>query len=89
MTLADQFLEAAGGARNSAALDELARKIWRAHGEGCLAGADAEAASEAVQARRAALAVSALARERRCSAWVAHATSTATPRSGSCIWPGA
>jgi hypothetical protein len=54
--LADQFLEAAAGARTSAALDELARKLWRAHEEGHLADADAEAASEALQARRDALA---------------------------------
>ena len=54
--LADQFLEAADGARTEAALDELARKLWRAHAEGHLADAEAEAASEAVEARRAALA---------------------------------
>ena len=54
--LAAQFLEAAAGARTSAALDELARKLWRAHEEGHLADADAEAASEAVQARRDTLA---------------------------------
>jgi hypothetical protein len=54
--LADQFLEAAADARTGAALDELARKLWRAHEEGHLADADAEAASEAVQARRDALA---------------------------------
>jgi hypothetical protein len=54
--LADQFLEAAMGARTSAALDELACKLWRAHAEGHLTAADAEAASEAVQARRGALA---------------------------------
>jgi hypothetical protein len=53
--LADQFLEAANGARTGAALDELARKLWRAHAEGHLADAEAEAASEAVEARRAAL----------------------------------
>jgi hypothetical protein len=53
--LADQFLEAAA-AHTGAALDELARKLWRAHEEGHLADADAEAASEAVQARRDALA---------------------------------
>jgi len=29
--LADQFHEAADGARTGAALDELARKLWRAH----------------------------------------------------------
>jgi hypothetical protein len=54
--LADQFLEAAAGARTGAALDELARKLWRAHEEGHLADAEAEAISEAVEARRAALA---------------------------------
>ena len=54
--LADQFHEAADGARTGAALDELARKLWRAHAEGHLTDADAEAASEAVQARRAVLA---------------------------------
>jgi hypothetical protein len=53
--LAEQFLEAAAGARTSAALDELARKLWRAHEEGHLADADAGAASEALQARRDAL----------------------------------
>jgi hypothetical protein len=54
--LADQFLQAATGARTAAGLDELACKLWRAHAEGHLTDADAEAASEAVQARRAVLA---------------------------------
>ena len=54
--LADQFLEAADGARTPAVLDELARKLWRAHVEGQIADADAEAVSEAIEARRAALA---------------------------------
>jgi hypothetical protein len=54
--LADQFLEAVAGARTGAALDELARKLWRAHAEGHLADAFAEAASEAVEARRGVLA---------------------------------
>jgi hypothetical protein len=54
--LADQFLEAAAGARTGAALDELARKTWRAHAEGHLADTEAEAISEAVEARRASLA---------------------------------
>ena len=54
--LADQFLEAAAGARTGAALDELARKLWRAHAEGHIAEADAEALSESIEARRAALA---------------------------------
>jgi helix-turn-helix protein len=56
MSLSDQFLEAAAGARAGAAVDELARKLWRAHSEGHLTDADAEAVSAAVQARRAALA---------------------------------
>ena len=50
--LADQFLEAAAGARNSAALDETCRLLWRAHAEGHLNDADTEAVSEALQARR-------------------------------------
>jgi hypothetical protein len=54
--LADQFLEAAAGARTLAALDELARKLWRAHAEGHIADADAQALSESIEARRAALA---------------------------------
>jgi len=54
--LADQFLEAAAGARTDAALDELARKLWLAHAEGHIAEADAEALSESIEARRAALA---------------------------------
>ena len=52
--LADQFHEAVAGARSGAALDELARKLRRAHAEGHLSDADAEAISEAVEeARRA------------------------------------
>jgi hypothetical protein len=58
MPFADQFLEAADGARTPAALDELARKLWRAHAEGCIADADTEVASEAIEARRAALSAS-------------------------------
>jgi hypothetical protein len=53
--LANQFLEAAAGARTDAALDELARKLWRAHAEGHLADADAEALSEVIEARRGVL----------------------------------
>jgi CRP-like cAMP-binding protein len=56
MPLADQFVEAANSARTPAALDDLARKLWRVHAEGHIADADAEAASEALEARRAALA---------------------------------
>lgn len=57
--LAEQFLAAAVGARNGTALDEIARLTWRAHGEGHLADADAEAISAAAQARRAILAAKA------------------------------
>ena len=39
--LADQKHEAADGARTPAVLDELARKLWRAHVEGQIADADA------------------------------------------------
>jgi hypothetical protein len=46
--LAEQFLAAAAGARNSTALDEIARLTWRAHSEGHLADTDAEAVSEAL-----------------------------------------
>ena len=48
--LAEQLLAAAAGARNSTALDEIARLTWRAHGEGHIADADAGAVSEAVTA---------------------------------------
>src|SRR5262249_14239273 len=49
-------IAAAAGARNSTALDETTRLAWRAHAEGKLAHADAEAISEAVRVRRATLA---------------------------------
>jgi hypothetical protein len=52
----DQFLEAAAVARTAAGLDELARKLWRAHGEQLVDDAGAEAIGAAVQARRAVLA---------------------------------
>jgi Helix-turn-helix domain len=54
--LADQFTAAAAAARNTAAVDEIARLTWRAHAEGQLHDAEAEAISEAAQARRAVLA---------------------------------
>ena len=54
--LAEQFTAAAAAARNTAAVDEVARLTWRAHAEGQLADAEAEAVSEALQARRAAFA---------------------------------
>jgi hypothetical protein len=51
--LAEQFIAAAAGARNSTALDEIARLTWRAHSEGQIPDNEAEAISEALQARRA------------------------------------
>ena len=54
--LADQFAAAASGARSTTMLDLVARQLWAAHGEGHLSDPDAEHISEAVQARRAALA---------------------------------
>ena len=53
--LADQFHDAATAAPTTAAADELARKLWRAHAEGILTDADAKDISEALQTRRAAL----------------------------------
>ena len=49
--LADQFLEAAAGSRTAAGLDELAHKLWRAHAEGRVADADADAVSRGIEAR--------------------------------------
>ena len=51
--LAEQFHAAASAARNTAAVDEIARLTWRAHAEGQLVDAEAEAVSEALRARRA------------------------------------
>jgi hypothetical protein len=50
--LADQFAAAAAVARNTAALDEIARLTWRAHAEGQLQDVEAEAISASLQARR-------------------------------------
>jgi hypothetical protein len=55
MPLANQIHEAVARVRTSAGLDELARKLWRAHAEGLMADAEAEAIGEAVEARRAIL----------------------------------
>jgi hypothetical protein len=51
MRLADQFHETISATRTPAGLDELARKLWLAHGEGLIDDADAEALSAAVEAR--------------------------------------
>ena len=53
--LADQFHAAAAAARNTAAVDEIARLTWRANAEGQLHDAEAEAISEVIEGRRAAL----------------------------------
>ncbi len=52
--LADQFHPAVAAARNGPELVDLARGLWRAHAEGRLADADAQAVSEAIEARKAA-----------------------------------
>ena len=54
--LADQFTAAAAAARNTHAVDEIARLTWRAHAEGQIIDAEAEVISEALQSRRAAFA---------------------------------
>jgi Helix-turn-helix domain len=53
--LAEQFHATASKARSTAALDETARLIWRAHAEAQILDAEAEAISEAIEARRATL----------------------------------
>ena len=52
--LAD-LIAAASGAANSHALDQISRQLWRAHAEGHIDEADAQALSESIEARRAAL----------------------------------
>ena len=54
--LAEHFHAAATGARTNAALDETARLLWRVHAEAQILDTDAEAISEAIEARRTALA---------------------------------
>ncbi len=54
--LADHLHAAAAGARTAASLDETARLLWRAHAEAQIPDAEAGAISEAIEARRAALA---------------------------------
>jgi hypothetical protein len=51
--LAEQFHAAAAAARNTHAVDEVARLTWRAHSECLLTDAEAEAVSASLQARRA------------------------------------
>ena len=47
--LAQHFHTAVAAARTGPELDELARGLWRAHAEGRLADADAQALSEAIE----------------------------------------
>jgi hypothetical protein len=54
--LAEQFHTAASKARTTASLDETARRLWRAHAEAQILDVEAGAISEAIEARRAALA---------------------------------
>ena len=54
--LADQFVEAVTRSGTPAVLDELARKLWRAHAERQIDDDGAEVVSAAIEARRAALA---------------------------------
>jgi hypothetical protein len=54
--LADQFHAAASAARSSHVLDQLARQLWRAHGEGHVDDAQASAVGEAIAGRRRAFA---------------------------------
>jgi hypothetical protein len=53
--LAEHFHSAAARARTNAALDETARLLWRAHAEAQIPDVEAEAISEVIEARRAAL----------------------------------
>jgi hypothetical protein len=63
--LADQFHTAASRARTTASLDETARCLWRAHAEAQIHDGEAGAISEAIEARRAALAGKGLAKPLR------------------------
>jgi hypothetical protein len=56
MPLADQFLAAAAAASSTRASDELAAKLWKAHGEGCLSDPEASAIIEVIEGRRKAFA---------------------------------
>ena len=67
--LADQFLEAAAAAKTTHAVDEIARLTWKAQVEGCLAYAETEAVSAALQARRTAFAAGRELRSRQARPW--------------------
>ena len=51
--LAEQFTAAAVSARSYRQLEDISRLLWRAHAEGALSDMAAQAAAEAVEARRA------------------------------------
>jgi hypothetical protein len=53
MLAAEQFTAAIFAARTTTALDTTARLLWRAHAEGQIADADADAVAASIQARRA------------------------------------
>jgi len=52
MPIAAQFHAAAAAARNFPALEEISRTLWQAHAAGALSDNAAQAAAEAVEARR-------------------------------------
>jgi hypothetical protein len=52
MSIAAQFATATASARNFSALDEISRTLWQAHAAGALSDNAAQAAAEAVEARR-------------------------------------
>jgi hypothetical protein len=55
MPIAEQFHAATAAARNFPALDEISRTLWQAHAAGVLSDDAAQAAAEAVEARKAVL----------------------------------
>ena len=55
--LKNQFAEGVAAARSTAALDNVARLLWRAHADGHIADADADAVAGAIQGRRAVFAL--------------------------------
>ncbi len=55
MSIVQQFHAAVATANTLAALDNLSRLLWKAHAEACLSDDAAQAAAEAVEARKAAL----------------------------------
>ncbi len=79
--LAHQFNEAVAAARNAAALDNTARLLWRAHAEGAIADAEAEAIAASVQARRAAFSRPGMSKALSCIAAASAPRRPVRPRS--------